>query len=464
MEATGLHEECGVIGVWHENGAVEDGAVREIIYNGLYGVQHRGQQSSGTAFLVGDKIVWNKDLGLAPEVIARSAPEAYGKAKAGIGHCGYIVASELSRESVQPLVFKYKKGQFAIGYNGCLINAKELRAGLESEGFLFQSGSDAEIISILVSKARIGTHGIEKALTRVMEKLVGAYSLVIMTPRKIVAARDSRGMKPLCLGKLRGGYIVASESSVFNTVKAEFVRDIMPGEVIAIDDKGLKPIFTKAYEKTAMCIFEHVYLARTDSVIDGLAVYEARLAAGRVLADESPVEADVVIGVPDSGLTAALGYSAQSGIQYAEGLVKNRYIGRTFIQPSQKMRESAVGLKLSVIKCQVEGKRVILVDDSIVRGTTCKKIVAMLKEQGGAKEVHVRVSSPSVRFPCKYGIDTRDADVLLANKMGLEGLKKEIKADSLAFLSEAALDRITEGAKSGFCKACFNGDYPLTEQ
>lgn len=460
MDDDKLQDECGIIGFWNR----DNFDVAELLYLGLYGIQHRGQQSAGVAIIDGGKIVYHKELGLVAEVFNEVVVKHLGNGKAGLGHVGYNTTTENLRENTQPFVFRYTKGQMAISYNGCLLNAHELRVELEESGYVFQSSSDAEIVACLISRQRVKCHSIEESLVQVMKIIKGAYSILIMTPHKIVAVRDSKGMKPLCFGKLDNSFVFCSESSGLDTIGAKMIRDIVPGEVVVADNDGIRSVLTKVIEKTAMCIFEFVYLARTDSYIDGISVYEARFEAGKKLALECPAPADVVMGVPDSGVTAALGYALQSGLPYAEGLIKNRYIGRTFIQPGQASRELAVGLKLNPIRSQLEGKRVVLVDDSIVRGTTSKKIVQMLKEVGGAKEVHMRISSPPVKYPCHYGIDTPDKNMLIANRMSTEEISRLIGSDSLGFISIEALAQTPVGAKCGFCYACFDGDYPLNKK
>ena len=454
-----LQEECGILGFWSNSGV--DAA--ELLYMGLFGIQHRGQQSAGIAVNDDGQIVYHKELGLVTEIFNDVVVRHLRGAKAGIAHCGYHKSSENQRENAQPLVMRYTKGQMAISYNGCLLNGHALRGQLEQAGFMFQSASDAETIAMLIAQERVKHKTIENAIVKVMRRLQGSYSFLVMTPHKIVAVRDGHGMKPLCIGQLADSYVFASETASIDTVGGKFLRDVLPGEVVVADDKGLHSVYTKSGEKSAMCIFEFVYLARTDSIIDGASVYQSRYEAGKVLASECHVDADVVVGVPDSGLPAALGFSRASGIPYAEGLIKNRYIGRTFIQPSQQMRETAVGLKLNALRSQVEGKRIVLVDDSIVRGTTSKKIVQMMKDVGGAREVHVRISSPPVKYPCFYGVDTPDKNVLIANRMTLDEIAKVIGADSLGFISYEGLLRTPVGAKCGFCSACFDGNYPLHE-
>jgi len=456
MQENKLQEKCGVVGLWGSEGL----DASEVLYLSMFGVQHRGQQSAGIAINDHGRIVYHKELGLVSEVFDEIVVRHLHGGYAGIAHCGYQTSQENLRENALPLVLRYTKGQMAISYNGCLLNAPALRASLEKSGHMFQTANDAEVIAQLLSRERVKCHSIEDALRRVMTQLVGPYALLIMTPNKIVATRDPRGMKPLVIGKLGDAYMVASESAAFDTVGGELIRDVVPGEIAVIDDNGLRSSFVKSSD-SAMCIFEFVYIARPDSCIDGVTVYDARFEAGKILAKEHPIDADIVIGLPDSGLPAAIGYAAASGIPYAEGFLKNRYIGRTFIQPSQAMRELAVGLKLNALKSRVGGKRVVVIDDSIVRGTTSKKTIQMLKERGGAKEVHLLIGSPPVKFPCYYGVDTTDADMLIANRMSLDEICKEIGADSLGFISEEGLRRTPVNAKCGFCYACFDGKYPL---
>ncbi len=452
-----LQEECGVIGCWSRSGT--DAA--HLLFLGLFGIQHRGQQSAGIAIIDKSRIIYHKELGLASSHIDEVVIRHLSGSRAGVGHVGYLTGENVSRENAGPFVMRYKKGQMAISYNGCLMNAKCLRAELENDGFIFQSNSDAELIGAMIGRERLRQHSIEDAVLQVMKRLKGSYALLILTPNKFLAVRDGYGMKPLCMGKLGDTYIFASESVAFDTVGAEFVRDITPGEIVVLDDMGIRYLRGERADKTAMCIFEFVYFARTDSVIDGAGVHLARFEAGKTLAKECPVDADVVIGVPDSGLSAAMGYSFESNIPYTIGIVKNRYITRTFIQPAQEERELAVGLKLNAIRSSLEGKRVVLVDDSIVRGTTSKKIVDMLRVLGRAKEIHVRISSPMVKYSCHYGIDTHDVDTLIANKMNNDEIARFIGADSLGFISGEGLLASPQHAKCSFCSACFDGRYPM---
>jgi len=453
-------DKCGVLGLWNADAF----NAAETVYIGLYGIQHRGQQSAGIAVNDSGKIIYHKETGLVAEVFNDIVLKHLGSGKAAIGHVGYQKASESVREHAQPLVLRYKKGQMALSFNGCLLNTDRLREEFEESGHILQSASDAEIIATLLSRERVRFHTLEESLVSVMKKIRGTYSIIIMTPNKIIAARDPYGVRPLCMGRLKNSIVFSSESSALDIIGAAFVRDVIPGEILVVNDDGVKSINTKINEKTYLCIFELVYLARTDSFIDGCSVYGSRFEAGRILARESPADADLVIGAPDSAIAAAIGFARESGITYGDGLIKNRYIGRTFIQPSQSLRELSVRLKLNAMRSQVENKRVVLVEDSIVRGTTTRHVVQMLKESGGAREVHMRVCSPPVKFPCEYGIDTPDANTLIANLMTADQIKKEIGADSIAFLSMDGLLKTPVGAKCGFCAACFDGRYPIDRE
>ena len=450
-----FHDECGVFGIYNKN----NWNTAEMTYFGLYALQHRGQESAGIAINDNGTIIYHKEMGMVSEVFDEVIIN-HLHGQMAIGHVRSAMSGENQKENTQPLVLKYTKGNMALAHNGSLVNAAKIRNDLEEKGFLFQSYSDAEVIAALLSKERIRHHSIEESLVEVMKQIKGAYSLLVMTPHKLIAARDPLGMRPLCIGKKDDSYVFSSETAALETIGANFVRDVKPGEIVVVNEEGITSIQTEAPKESKMCIFEFVYFARPDSIIDGADVYEARLEAGKILAREHPVDADLVIGVPDSGLTAALGYAMESGIPYGDGLMKNRYIGRTFIRPSQEMREQAVRLKLNPLKSQVDGKRIIMIDDSIVRGTTSKRIVKMLKEVG-AKEVHIRVSSPPVYYPCYFGIDTPHKENLIANHYSIEEIAELIGADSLAFLSIEGLKKTPIGAKCGFCTACFDGNYPI---
>lgn len=447
-----LKEECGVIGVYSK-----EQNVANMIYYGLYALQHRGQESAGIAVNNNGTINYHKDVGLVSEVFNNTNKLAKLEGNMGIGHVRYSTDAENLAVNAQPLVVKYKKGSIAISHNGSIVNAGSLREILEDDGVVFQTTNDCEVMANMI--ARYHKDEIDKAVNRVMELLKGSYALVLMTENKLIGVRDNQGIRPLCLGKIDDGYILASESCALDTIGAEFVRDIEPGEMVIIDENGIRSIFNDKWSKRKLCIFELIYLARPDSRIDDISVYRARKEAGKILAREYPVDADIVIAVPDSGISAAVGYAEESGIPYSIGLIKNRYVGRTFIKPNQNDREEGVKIKLNVLKENIEGKRVVLVDDSIVRGTTSRKLVKMLKK-AGAKEVHLRISSPSVMYPCYFGIDTPYREHLVGANKTIEEIREMIDADSLGFLSEEGLVKST-GKTDGFCLACLNGDYPM---
>ena len=448
-----LHEECGLFGIYDTSGVdCARGA-----YYALYALQHRGQESAGIAVNDGGTILNHKDSGLVADVF-NDIVLNHLQGHAAIGHVRYSMASRKIREDAQPLVTRYRNGMLAIAFNGSLVDADKEREHLEKDGAIFHTNSDSEIIGYLLAKERMDTDSIEDALARVLKTLNGGYSILLMSRRKLVAARDIHGFRPLCIGKTKTGYVFASESCALPAVGAEFVRDVEPGEVVVISDEGLHSIKTSCGEKSSLCIFEYVYFARPDSVIEGVSVYQARINAGRELARTHGVDADLVIGVPDSGICAAIGYAQQSGIPYGEGLVKNRYIGRTFIQPSQKMRRKSVDIKLNALAANVKGKRIVMVDDSIVRGTTCANIIKMLKK-AGAKEVHLRVSSPKFLYPCFYGTDVPSRDNLIACNYTTEEMRKMFGADSLAFLDVESLPALVEGRCKDFCSGCFTGKY-----
>ena len=399
-------------------------------------------------------------MGLVNEVFDHDALNKLS-GNIGVGHVRYSTAGSSTRENAQPLVLNYYKGTLALAHNGNLINALELREELEKQGGIFQTTIDSEVIAYHIAKERINTDTAEKAVMAAMKKLHGAYSLIVMSPRKLIAARDPHGFRPLCLGKRDSTYFFASESCALDTVGAEFIKDIEPGEIVTINTSGITS--RKASELPdhlcqSRCIFEYIYFARPDSVIDNVSVYESRIAAGRFLAQDSPVDADIVIGVPESGNPAAQGYAMESGIPYNAGFIKNSYVGRTFIKPTQSMRESSVQIKLNVLKENVRGKRVIMIDDSIVRGTTCQRIVSMLRN-AGASEIHVRISSPPFLHPCYFGTDIPSEDQLVASGKTLEQIREEIGADSLAFLKNDRLSSLCRGLP--YCDACFSGNYPI---
>lgn len=452
-----IHEECGVFGIFTKQ---MNSDVASEAYMALYALQHRGQQSCGIAVNDDGVIRSYRDMGLVPETFnPEILATKLGRGNMAIGHVEYSKYANSSRSDAQPLVVRHVKGTMALANNGSLVNAQELREELELKGAIFHSSTDAEIISHVVIQERLSSKSIEEAVEKAMFRLKGCYSMVIMSPQKLIAARDPEGFRPLCLGRLGEDYVIASESCAFDSIGATFVRDMKPGEIVVIDQSGLRSIETHCGSKGHICVFEYVYTARPDSVIEGASVHEARRRAGAFLALESPCQADVVVGVPDSGLDAALGFSQQSGIPYGIGFIKNRYVGRTFILPTQKQREDAVRIKLNVLKATVAGKRVILVDDSIVRGTTSANIINMLRE-AGATEVHVRISSPPFINPCYYGTDIDSKDKLIACKMSEEEIRQKINADSLGYLSLNGLKKIANCTTGcDFCTACFDGVY-----
>lgn len=454
-----LHEECGVFGIYDFEGK----DVTSTIYYGLFALQHRGQESCGIA--VSDtagpkgKVTSHKGMGLVNEVFTEDVIEGMN-GDIGVGHVRYSTAGASTRENAQPLVLNYVKGTLALAHNGNLINANELRHDLEYSGAIFQTTIDSEVIAYHIARERLKSNSVEEAVQRATHKLKGAYSLVIMSPRKLIGARDPYGFKPLCIGKRDNAYILTSESCALDTIGATFVRDVLPGEVVTITPSGIQSDRSQciAKEKEARCIFEYIYFARPDSQIDGVSVYESRIKAGQFLAKDSPVEADIVVGVPESGNAAALGYSMESGIPYGTAFVKNSYVGRTFIKPKQSSRESSVRVKLNVLKEVVNGKRVIMIDDSIVRGTTSDQIVSMLKK-AGATQVHVRISSPPFLWPCYFGTDVPEREQLIAYNRSIDEIRQVIGADSLGYLEAERLSELVKGLP--LCRGCFTGDYPM---
>lgn len=456
----GLQEECGVFGMYDFDG----GDVASTIYYGLFALQHRGQESCGIAVSETDgpkgKVSTRKDMGLVNEVFTQENLESLS-GDIGVGHVRYSTAGASNRENAQPLVLNYVKGTLALAHNGNLINAGELRSDLEYTGAIFQTTIDSEVIAYHIARERLNSKTVEEAVARACKKIKGAYSLVVMSPRKLIAARDPFGFKPLCIGKRDNAYIVASETCALETIGAEFVRDVLPGEVVTISPEGgISSDMSMCLpdRQQGRCIFEYIYFARPDSHIDGVSVYGSRIKAGRFLAMDSPVEADLVTGVPESGNAAALGYSLESGIPYGTAFVKNGYVGRTFIKPKQSSRESSVRVKLNVLKEAVAGKRVIMIDDSIVRGTTSDRIVRMLRDAGAA-EVHVRISSPPFMWPCYFGTDIPEREQLIAYNHSVEEIRKIIGADSLGYLGLNRLEEMAEGLS--ICKGCFTGKYPM---
>ncbi|MCI8454105.1 MAG: amidophosphoribosyltransferase [Lachnospiraceae bacterium] len=453
-----LHEECGVFGVYDLDG----NDVASTIYYGLCTLQHRGQESCGIAVsdTFGPKGVVNayKGMGLCNEVFTPEIMDGL-KGNIGVGHVRYSTAGSSTRENAQPLVLNYVKGTLALAHNGNLVNAPELRRELVYNGAIFQTTVDTEVIAYHIARERVRAGSVEEAVSSAMKKLSGAYSLVIASPRKLIGARDPQGFKPLCIGKRDNAYILASETCALDTVGAEFVRDVQPGEIVTITKDGIGSDTTLCdRKKEARCIFEYIYFARPDSTFDGIGVYRSRILAGRMLAKDSPVEADLVVGVPESGNAAALGYSMESGIPYGVAFIKNSYVGRTFIKPKQSSRESAVRVKLNVLKEVVADKRIIMIDDSIVRGTTSNRIVSMLRE-AGAREVHVKVTAPPFLHPCYFGIDIPSGDQLIAHNRTVEEICNWIGADSLSYLKAERLEEMAGGLP--ICTACFTGQYPI---
>ena len=457
---SGLHEECGVFGMYDFDG----GDVASTIYYGLFALQHRGQESCGIAVSETNgpkgKVTSYKGMGLVNEVFTQDNLEPM-HGDIGVGHVRYSTAGASTRENAQPLVLNYVKGTLALAHNGNLINAMELRKDLEYTGAIFQTTIDSEVIAYHIARERLNSNSVEEAVGRACQKIKGAFALVVMSPRKLVGARDPYGFKPLCIGKRDNAYILASETCALDTIGAEYVRDVLPGEIVTITPEGgIQSDLSLALpkEKEARCIFEYIYFARPDSHIDGVSVYASRIKAGRFLAMDSPVDADLVVGVPESGNAAALGYSLQSGIPYGTAFVKNGYVGRTFIKPKQSSRESSVRVKLIVLKEAVDGKRIIMIDDSIVRGTTSDRIVKMLRD-AGATEVHVRISSPPFLWPCYFGTDIPEREQLIAYNRSIEDIRKIIGADSLGYLGVERLEEMVGGLS--ICKGCFTGTYPM---
>lgn len=455
-----LREECGVFGMYDFGGA----DVASSIYYGLLALQHRGQESCGIA--VSDtngpkgKVSSYKDMGLVNETFT---PEIIEKLNGdiGLGHVRYSTAGSSTRENAQPLVLNYVKGTLGLAHNGNLVNAPELRKELEYTGAIFQTTIDSEVIAYHIARQRLNSKSVEEAVRRAMHKIKGAYSLIIMSPRKLIGARDPFGFRPLCIGKRDNAYVLASETCALDTVGASFIRDVLPGEIVTISkENGIESDLTHCIksEEQARCVFEYIYFSRPDSYSDGVSVYNSRIMAGKFLAIDSPVEADLVVGVPESGNVSALGYSLQSGIPYGTAFIKNSYVGRTFIKPNQRNRENSVQVKLNALKEAVEGKRIIMIDDSIVRGTTSDRIVKMLRD-AGAKEVHMRVSSPPFLWPCYFGTDVPAREQLIAFNHSIEEVGDAIGTDTLDYLRVERLDEMVDYL--GICKGCFTGKYPI---
>lgn len=446
-----INDECGVFGIY----GVDDAA--SLTYYGLHALQHRGQEGCGIVSVDGENGFHRiKGKGLVTEVFKGDELQSM-KGRMAIGHVLYTAAEGNRPENVQPLYFHHNSGDFAIANNGKLVNANELKSYLEKRGSLFQSSSDSEILAHLIKKDSRGNRPRIEAILDALNMMEGAFTFLVMTSRRIYACRDKHGLHPLAIGKLGDGYVVASETCAFDTVGAEYIRDVEPGEVVTIDHHGIRSNHYSQFKHHCMCSMEYIYLARPDSDIEGCNVHAYRKESGKLLFKEAPAEADIVVGVPDSSLSAAMGYAEASGLPYEMGLIKNKYIGRTFIQPTQALREKGVRMKLSAVRTIVKGKRVVLVDDSIVRGTTSRRIVTMLKE-AGATEVHVRIASPTMTEPCFYGVDTTSYDELISARLSVPEVCKAIGADTLAFLSEESLYKA--GNRQELCTACFTGRYP----
>ncbi len=452
-----IKEECGVFGIYDLDG----GNVVPSIYYGLTSLQHRGQEACGLAVSRTDGTVgsvqFHKNLGLVSEVLREDTLNSM-EGDIGVGHVRYSTTGDSVAENAQPLVLTYVKGTLALAHNGNLVNTEELKWELIQTGAIFHSTTDSEVIAFHIARERVHSKTAEEAIRKTAEKMKGAYALVIMSPRKLVGVRDPYGLKPLCIGKKENTYVLASESCALTCVGAEFVRDVEPGEIVAITRQGIVSDKSLAIKKHAHCVFEYIYFARLDSTMDGVRIYDARIRGGKSLAKSYPVEADLVTGVPESGVTAAKGYSEESGIPFGFAFYKNSYIGRTFIKPTQKERESGVHLKLSVLESAVREKRIVLVDDSIVRGTTIKNLIRMLKD-AGALEVHVRISSPPFLYPCYFGTDVPSNNELIASTNSMEEICRLIGADSLGYMKIDSLEGMAGGLP--LCKACFTGEYPM---
>jgi len=446
-----LHDECGVFGIYGP-----DLNVAQLTYYGIFALQHRGQESAGIAVSCGKDIELYKNMGLVTEVFDDYILE-HLDGDIAVGHVRYSTSGGSSLINAQPLVFNYVGGKIALAHNGNITNAEVLRQNLAKEGSVFQTTADSEVIVNLM--AREGILSPKEAILRATSKIKGAYSLVMMTQKELFGLRDPHGVRPLCLGKLDSSYIIASESCALDVLGAEFIRDIQPGEMVMIDKDGIHS-FIFAPPNRKFCIFEYVYLARADSIIDGKTVNLIRRQMGRILAKESAFKADIIVPVPDSGTSAALGYAEEANIPFQEGLIKNRYVGRTFIQPSQEMRELGVRLKLNTVPEVLKGKSVILVDDSIVRGTTSRRIVRLLKKAGATK-IYLAISSPPIRFPCYYGIDTSTQGQLIAARYSISETEKYIGAEGIHYLSIEGMLKATGAPLNDFCTACFDGNYPI---
>lgn len=454
-----LHEECGVFGVYNQERA---NAVQDT-YLALYALQHRGQESAGIAINCNGHFETKRGLGLVPDVFNKKTLQelqTHERPNMSIGHVRYTTEAMASESYAQPLVMRYSRGTIAIAHSGALVNTKKIRQKLEDDGAIFQTNSDAELIGYLISRARLREQTMEQAVMEMSKQITGAYSLVIMSPNKLVAVRDPHGFRPLCIGKRGENYFISSESCALDAIGADFVRDVLPGEIVVFGREGMTSIHMGDIVKSTLCIYEHIYFARSDSVIDGASVHHSRTHAGTLLAQQKKIIGDVVIGVPDSGIDGAIGYANYSGIPYSMGFVKNRYIGRALEGESEKKRKESVSIKLSPIAFAVEGKDVILVDDSIIRGTTSAHIISQLR-LAGANKIHMCITSPPFLHPCYFGTNIQASGALIASKNSTDDICKQIGADSLTFLDIERLDNIPEQSQVSFCKSCFTGEYPI---
>lgn len=459
MEGTGrldwgLHEECGVFGI-----SDSEGGCAQTTYYGLYALQHRGQEACGIAAINCREQSFYKDAGLVSEVFDEEILRRLNGTMA-VGHVRYATTGAGGRENAQPLTIKYAKGTLAVVHNGNLLDVEKLRRDFEYRGAIFHTTSDSELIAYAIAQARLHCGSVEEAVCRATAQLRGAFSLLVMSPRKLIACRDPWGFRPLCMGRKGEAVLFASESCAIEAVGGTVERELEPGEIVVAQGGQVRSIRDNCRGLSHMCVFEYIYFARPDSVIAGQSVHQARVNVGRILAREHPAEADLVVGVPDSGLDAARGYALESGIPNGMGFVKNRYVGRTFITPGQHSREQAVRIKLAALRGEVAGKRVVMVDDSIVRGTTCRQIISLLRE-AGAREVHMRVSAPPFIAPCYFGTDIPDREKLIACHHTVEEIRELAGADSLGFLSLEGLHRLAPDAQCGFCEGCFTGRYPV---
>jgi amidophosphoribosyltransferase len=447
-----MKEFCGVYGIY----SFDSDHLSKMVYYGLFALQHRGQESAGIAVADGKNMRSHRGMGLCAVVFNEEILNKLNGGHIACGHVRYSTTGTSTIENAQPLILDSKFGPIALGHNGNLVNSGELTMELKEQGYNFKGTTDSEVMAALI--ARSDEETIEKSIISMCKKVQGAYALVIMTRDKLIAVRDPNGIRPLCMGRLGSSYVFSSETAALDVLGADFVRDISNGEMVTIDQEGVKSITYAPRAKKALCAFEFIYLARPDSKLDGRTVYDARTIMGKYLAKENKVDADLTIGVPDSGISAAIGYAQESKIPFADGLIKNRYIGRTFIQPSQAIRDLGVKLKLNPIRDVVRGKKLVVIDDSIVRGTTSKQIVKILRD-AGAREVHMRISSPPILFPCFYGIDTPSKAELIAGTMSVESVRKFLDADSLAYLSIRNLVDSISLPKNSLCLACLNGSY-----